>query len=294
LVVAMSKDMNYQQAQQELAETIKAAAAKVKRYFWRLTGDESNSLCRFLGIEESELKTLLRLCRVYTGTKDNLSKNNFELFLNRCGAEWTTFKLLGKMEWFIALGSEGDVVIPKNMYDVDGVLHYAPIDGQHMITMRTKSQKGALPKLLDVATKKDTEVFDNNDDSSKKPSNKQQVGKELSPKGLLMTYVLQLVEEASKSRSGKLSPASQRYLIRLFNAAVDVEAKDLLHAALEKMGSGLFKDPSKATTSTPDKVASVLDERPTFENYVMLLESVATDIDTRRAKIAQKGLEKST
>lgn len=144
---------------------------------------------------------------------------------------------------------------------IDGVLHYAPIEGQHMTTMRTKSQKGALPKLLDVATKKDTEVFDDNDDSSKKPSNKQQVGKELSPKGLLMTYVLQLVEEASKSRSGKLSPASQRYLIRLFNAAVDVEAKDLLHAALEKIGSGLFKDPSKATSSTPDKVAHALDER---------------------------------
>jgi hypothetical protein len=71
--------MNYLEAQQELAETIKNAAMKVNPYFWQLSGDKPNSLCRFLGIGEEELKKSLRLCKIYNGPKDQFSKNNFEM-----------------------------------------------------------------------------------------------------------------------------------------------------------------------------------------------------------------------
>ena len=68
------KIMNFLQAQSELSESIKAAAS----HFWRLSGDEPNSLCHFLGMEEEELKGVLCLCKVYNGEKDNISnpKNN--------------------------------------------------------------------------------------------------------------------------------------------------------------------------------------------------------------------------
>jgi hypothetical protein len=70
--------MIYLQAQHEFADSIKLVGSKVKSYFWRLSGEEPNSLSRFLGIEEKELKSILRLCKIYPGDKDSFSKNNFE------------------------------------------------------------------------------------------------------------------------------------------------------------------------------------------------------------------------
>jgi hypothetical protein len=68
--------MNFQVAQQEFAETLKNIHKKTpKAYFWRLTGDEPNSLSKLLGTTEEEMKILLRLCKVY-GLNDNISKNN--------------------------------------------------------------------------------------------------------------------------------------------------------------------------------------------------------------------------
>jgi hypothetical protein len=114
--------MNHLQVQQELAECLKITASTVKAYFGRLSGDEPNSLCKFLGIEEEELKALLRLCKIYTGERDNFSKNNFELLVRRCNGDWTTFKLKGQHERFIKLGNGNDVVLPKSMYKQTVVL----------------------------------------------------------------------------------------------------------------------------------------------------------------------------
>jgi hypothetical protein len=52
----------------------------VNAYYWRLSGEAPNSLCKFLGVEEEELKTILQLCKVYNvDSIDNFSRNNFEI-----------------------------------------------------------------------------------------------------------------------------------------------------------------------------------------------------------------------
>jgi hypothetical protein len=98
--------MNFLDAQKELAEAISSAGGRVNVYFWRLSGDAPNSLCRFLGMEEEELKVVLRLCKIYN-EKENFSKNNFELLMSQCGCDWTTFRVEGKVERFIRIGNGG-------------------------------------------------------------------------------------------------------------------------------------------------------------------------------------------
>jgi hypothetical protein len=129
------------EAQQELAKSIKAMASTTpKAYFWRLSGDEPNSLCRFLGMGEEELKVVLRLCKIYTGEKDNFSKNNFELFVSQCETDWTTYRLLGKAERFIRLGQLcSEVVLPKDQYNASSSLSYYPVEDEHIRNLRTKS-----------------------------------------------------------------------------------------------------------------------------------------------------------
>ena len=78
--------MNYLEAQKQLVDSIKSALTTVNSYFWRLSGDEPNSLCRFLCMEEEELKVILRLCKIYNiynGDKDDFSKNNFKTLMEQ-------------------------------------------------------------------------------------------------------------------------------------------------------------------------------------------------------------------
>ena len=86
---------DYAQAQQYLANAIQVASTKVNRYYWRVSGNEANSLCRILLLGEEELKVLLRHCRIYQGANDNFSKNHFELLMLACKCEYTSYVLHG-------------------------------------------------------------------------------------------------------------------------------------------------------------------------------------------------------
>jgi hypothetical protein len=256
--------MNYLDAQKKLAETIAAAGSKVNPYFWRLSGDAPNSLCRFLGIEEEELKLVLRLCKIYTGEKDNFSKNNFELLMSQCGCDWTTFRLYQRVERFIKIGdgSVGEVVLPKNMYDVESNLCCYPVEDQHIRIIRTKSQKGSLPELLEVSNKGGSEV----DPPTRKEhwKKKQQLDHYESPNAILYEYVKELVSTARRTGDGKISQRSARQLQRLIGACVDVAAKELLHSALEKYAlqknscvfEGTQSESSSLMLTSPDKASS--------------------------------------
>jgi hypothetical protein len=197
--------MNFLEAQRDLAESIVSAGSKLEAYFWRLSGDEPNSLCRFLCMEEEELKVVLRLCKIYTGEKDNFSKNNFDFLLSQCGCERTTFRLEGKLERFIMIGHGGDVVIPKDMYDGNGKLSYYPVKDVHVQNVRTKSQRGSLPKLLHVGQQQAREA----DIASKLPSRTKKSKEHLesaSPSSMLFDHVAELVAEAGKTANGKMTP----------------------------------------------------------------------------------------
>jgi hypothetical protein len=238
--------MNYLNAQKELVEAIVTASGKVDTYFWRLSGDQPNSLCRFLGMDEEELKVVLRLCKIYNGERDNFSKNNFDLLMSQCGYDWTTYRLNQKVERFSRIGDVVEIVLPKNMYDLEGNLLHYPIEDQHVRIIRTKSQHGALPKLVDVGNNKQASEAEERSNNKKKSSNN------MSPNVLLLEYVAELVvATAGTTGHGKISMRSARKLHRMMLACVDVAAKELLHAALEKYASQkeVFADEEKQTAS---------------------------------------------
>ena len=229
--------MNLHEAQQELAEFIKNTASKVKAYYWRLSGDAPNSLCKFLGLSEGELKVILRLCKIYnSANNDSFSKNNFDLLMLKCSPhlDWVSYKVNMKTERFIKIGSGGEGLRPKDFYGSNGSLALYPVEDEHIPTLRTKSQRSVLMKLLAAGSatttyKRSPDI--NKMDTSASPR------KTVSPKGLLMEYIQELLvaaAEAGPSVNGKISARASRTLHRLITSCVDVAAKELLHAMIEK------------------------------------------------------------
>jgi hypothetical protein len=107
---------NFLEAQEKLADTIVSASSQlVGGYFWRLSGDEPNSLCRFLGMEEDELKVILRLCKIYIGEKDNLSKKNLDSFVTRAKCEHTTYRIKKQLVWFIMIGNNAKLLHARSL-----------------------------------------------------------------------------------------------------------------------------------------------------------------------------------
>ena len=147
------QEMNFLEAQKELAEIIKSASAKVNAYYWRLSGDHPNSLCKFLGLEEEELKVILRLCNIYkANSNDAVSKNNFEslMTMRERGPtfDWGKYNVGSKNEQFVKIGQGGgESFRPKNFYDVNGCLTLYPVD-ENVPNLQTKSQRSLLTKLL--------------------------------------------------------------------------------------------------------------------------------------------------
>jgi len=221
---------NFPSAQQKLAEAIAVAGERVTPYFWRLSGDEPNSLCRILGMEEEELMAILRTCKIYFGEKGNFSKNNFEVLMFRCGCDWTTYHLNQKTERFIKIGKkEGEVVLPKNMYDAEGNLSYYPVEDQHFRTLRTKSQKGSLNTLVELG-KGEADTIASKEYKKRKDVDQRTI----SPNGLLYAFVTELVMTAGRNGDRKISPRAARQLRRLIQSCAEVTAKEILHAAMEK------------------------------------------------------------
>ena len=252
--------MNHQHALRELAETIKSASDGVNAYYWQISGDEPNSLCRFLGMSEEELKTIFRVCKIYDGKKDNFSKNNFERLVSQSDCQFSTTRLKGKVERFIKIGKEGEFKIPQDMFDKDGNLECPPTENLHIRRLLTKSQRGSLPMLVDVGNKKARD--DDVDIAEKGPSK----AKPMKPRTDLLAYILDLFEKAVKRGDNTISNRDERSLRREIRCAIDIAAKDLLHGWLEKYASIIDGDSdlmspqkihSSATIVTPSDVRPI-------------------------------------
>ena len=131
------------EAQKNLATSIKSVASNVNSYFWRLSGDKPNSLCKLLSIQEEELKAIPRLCEIYRGKNDNFNKNKFEEFVNMLSSSggWTKVKIKKSNEHFILIGDHGTACeLPKMLYDGEGELISPPIPDVHFRALRTRDQ----------------------------------------------------------------------------------------------------------------------------------------------------------
>jgi hypothetical protein len=263
--------MNFMEAQKELAEFIKATASTVKAYFWMLQGDGPNSLSRFLGIDEEDLKVVLWLCKIYVGDKDKFSKNNCKLLVTQCETDWTTYRLQGKAVMFIRLGQGGGVVLPEDQYDALGNLSYYPVEDEHVRNLRTKSQRGAgvLQKLMNAASLQSVRPAVKECPIKKAPVE----ALDHSPKSVLFSFVQELVLDAGKTGESNISPRAERKLHRLILACVDTAAKDLLISALEKYSFGKEGGLQEAGNTkeillSPERVVSHQEQQEQFFGLV--------------------------
>jgi hypothetical protein len=122
------------------------------------------------------------------------------------------------LERFILIGKQGELVLPKDMYDKDGNLSHYPVENEHVKNVRTKSQKGSLPGLVNLGTK---QASDANAAAKERIDSKQVVGKDASPKTVIFTYIKELVGDAGKNGDGIISPRANRKLQRMMTACVD-------------------------------------------------------------------------
>ena len=213
--------MHYTEAQKTLATSIKSVAGNVNSYFWRLSGDEPNSLCKLLSIQEEELTVILQLCQIYRGQNNNFNKTKFEEFmLMLAPCRWTKVRIKKSNEHFILIGDHGtECDLPRMLYNGEGELLSPPVPDVHFGTLRTKLQKGSIPRLLDLgqdANKKDEDV-----DLKKQSDNNKPAAKNISPRDELLDHVKKLVIDSG----GKISERAERHLKSLFARCIDAAAK---------------------------------------------------------------------
>ena len=103
-----------------------------------------------------------------------------------------------------------------------GSLHVNPVENEHVRTLRTKSERGSLSRLVDTATK------DINNKAFEEEAVKTKITKQLeSPESQLLAYVQEMVDSAVMRGDGKPSPqASQRLHRLLLLLYVDAAAKE--------------------------------------------------------------------
>jgi hypothetical protein len=155
---------------------------------------------------------------------------------------WGKYNVGSKNEQFIKIGQGGgELFRPKNFYDVNGCLTLNPVD-ENVPNLRTKSQRSLLAKLLIAGgggVASNNKNIEGSDDIIAKQNKKHESPNKtaVSPKGLLLEYVQELVIAARRSGEGKMSAMANNYLHRLINSCIDMAAKELMHAIIEKYAS---------------------------------------------------------
>ena len=113
-----------------------------------------------------------------------------------------------------------------------------PVQDENILNLRTKSQKNVLTILLAAAPA--SRMTKNNDETpspiTKKSTMLPLPSKTISPKGMLFEYIRELIAEAGAAP--KTSDRMWRTLQRLITSCVDVAAKELVHALMDKYAVG--------------------------------------------------------
>jgi len=82
--------MSHVEACELLADLVKKLGSTTVCYWWKLLGDDPNSLSRLLDISWEEMRLILRKCRILHGPADSLRFSEFEELTNKIGCHYTT------------------------------------------------------------------------------------------------------------------------------------------------------------------------------------------------------------
>jgi len=135
-------EMTHVAAQDQLASLIIKLSSCTVLHWWKLLGDEPNSLCKFLDMPYSDMRLVLRKCHILYGEGDKFRTSEYEKLMAQIGCDYTTYRPCGKPEHFIKLGDKTEdaaaINKPKEMYSIGGILERMPVVGIHLPGIRTK------------------------------------------------------------------------------------------------------------------------------------------------------------
>jgi len=187
-------------------------------YWWKLLGDDHNSLCRFLDVSAEQMLSILRKCQILYGDNDSFRTTEFEKLMHRIDIDYTTYRPEGKPVHFLKIGDKVEdahaILVPKDMYLPGGVLEEVPVSGVHLPGIRTKISRRLATSLLEGCVNHEGDANDCPQDKNK-PTNK----------GTMTIYINDLIEAVKKelnyaSRMGKNYSYTQRAERMLRKAAV--------------------------------------------------------------------------
>jgi len=71
-------EINHVKAQELLAELVNKLGSTTVCYWWKLLGNDHNSLCRFLDVPYDQMRLTLRKCRILYGEGDSFRTSEYE------------------------------------------------------------------------------------------------------------------------------------------------------------------------------------------------------------------------
>jgi len=215
------------------ARVLESYHQKLTSYWWRLSGNDANSLCRLLGVDADAVVNIYRKCNVLVGPQDKFRLKNFEMLIEFCGLDWSKFRpVRGELERFIKIGiAEGTLAVgrPKEMYS-EGMLSVVPEPGVHMLTVMTKQMHSQQDLLVASATTNEGQTSTNVDaghSDDQRPSNP--------IKHTLADYIIDIlgtIEEELATAGCAYSQRLDRKLTRLLKKAVKQAGFELFCNAL--------------------------------------------------------------
>ena len=235
--------MSHVDAQETLASLVKKLSSTTVCYWWKLLGDDHNSLCHLLDVSAQEMRLTLRKCRILYGDNDSFRTSEFEKLMLRIGVDYSTYRPKGKPEYFLKIGAKTDdshaVLVPKDMHSIGGILEQMPVVGVHLPGIRTKVSRRLASDLVAASIDTPTNVNETPTDKSK-PTNK----------GSMTIYVTDLINVIKKelqyaSRMGKNyahTQRAERMLCKAAAIAIKGPLRDMVDAWVEAMEDGDIKE----------------------------------------------------
>lgn len=180
--------MDFYEALKGVAELLKQVSSQTaEAYYWLITGDEPNSLCRLLGITEEEMNTVFVACRIFAPDTSKFSANYFQMLTSLAEVDSTVYKINKVSHRFILIGQGKDYVLPRDAYSTNGDLKVHPVQGKHTIPIRTKSETAILTTIL---SRQDLPSKDQSDDILVTPTPRKPKSIEVSsPKDVVFNFV---------------------------------------------------------------------------------------------------------
>lgn len=222
----------------ELSILINRIGTMTVSCYWKILGDEPNSMCKLLDIPWSDMRSILRKCKVLYGANDSFRVKKFEEMMLDIGCHWVAHRPQGRPEHCMRVGNNTEHVAADMHSLTGGNLEMHPSKGVHMPGVRTKMLKRLASKVLATCDPAPTPPSSAGMEEESTDTNNQ------SNKGSVTIYVNELLEVVGKEAMGhaslgdrySFSQRSKRMLRKAIVHAVKGTSLAFVESWVERVG----------------------------------------------------------